>query len=89
MKGLTNTINEVTLAIIMLFIAVFIISYVIQVTSIESTSPIYSTFTYLTEQTPTIFKVLVALVIIAAIAVLVWYVRTKMASSMGAGTAAV
>jgi len=88
MKGLTNTINEVTLAIIMLFIAVFIISYVISVTAIESTSPIYSTFTYLTEQTPTIFKVLVALVIIAAIAVLVWYVRTKMASSMG-GTAAV
>ena len=88
-KGLANTVSNVGVAIVVLFVVLYIISMVASMTSIDSTSDFYSVYTAIVEKSGTIFNALVLLIIIAVLAIVIWYVRSKMTAAAGVGTAAV
>jgi len=89
-KGLANTVSNVGIALVVTFVVLYIINMVADMTSIDSTSEFYSIYTTLTDKSATVFNALVLLIIIAVLAIVIWYVRSKMTAAAGVGgTAAV
>jgi len=86
-KGLANTVMAVGIAIVTLFIVLFMIVKVAGITAVDSTSDFYSIYTDLVTNTKTIYSVLILVLIVAALAVAIWYLRSRFGTS--AGTSAV
>lgn len=87
-KGLAETVMTVGIAIVTLFIVLFMIVKVAGITAIDSTSDFYQIYVDLTQNTQTIYSVLILVLIVAALAVAIWYLRTKF-SGVAGGTSAV
>jgi len=82
LSGLAMT---VVIALVALFIGLFMISMVSDITEISNDSELYSVFTYLQDQTSTVFKVLVLVIIIVALGVAINVLRGWGGTSAGGG----
>ncbi len=76
-KGLANAITGVGIAVVTMFITLFMIVKVAGITAIDSSSPFYSVYQDLTTNTSTIFSVVILVIIVASLAVAIWYLRSR------------
>lgn len=72
-KGLQGTAMAIVVVVVTLFIGLFMIQKVADITAINNTSSMYSTFTSLVTNTSTIYSILVLVVIVAALSVAIYY----------------
>lgn len=85
-RGTAEVSMEAIQALAILFIGIFIISTVSDITAINNTSSFYSTYTDLIAKTGTIYKVLILVLIVAALAVAVHVLRGFGGAGRGGGT---
>jgi len=75
-KGeLSSLALGVVVAIVALFIGLYMISMVSEVAAINNTSDFYSTFSNLVTKTGTIYNVLILVIIITALGVAIWVLK--------------
>ena len=84
-RGTAEVSMEAIQALAILFIGLFIITTVSDITAINNTSSFYSTYTDLISKTGTVYKVLILVLIVAALAVAVHVLRGFGAVGAGRG----
>ena len=74
-KGISNLAMGVIVGIVTLFVGLFMITKVADITEINNTSDFYSIYTSLTTNTSTIYDVLILVIIIVALAFAIGVLR--------------
>jgi len=74
-QAVSNTAMAIIVAIVVLFVGLFMISEVASVASINNTSDFYSVYDSLVTNTSTIYSILVLVLIVVGLAVAIAYLR--------------
>jgi len=89
MANIADVVLGAGIALVTLFVTLFMITKVSNITAIDNTSDFYNTYQSLVTNTGTIFDILILVVIVVALGVALWALRAGTSPTKATGATAV